>query len=440
MTSLRHVAGRFVRRVRRPRPWHLPPPGRPDDSDWASAAAAGRPVVYERLRRALVSNTVSPSCAEGFAALGIAGHGIDGSLGRLDGPQREAAVGELYARLMGIADPEVLLSEVELVAARGLAEAGSDRGPGSHLAWRWAYAAEAAAVTYGRTADERFAAALARMVVPVLDMRDGVVGRMDDCLGRIGAGWSSAGVIPGRLTTNVTLAGRIAEPLAHLAALAGRSPALAEITPAAAEAARAAVDDLEERYVPLDGAGYYRVACGDRAEPLNHVAAFGAALLRLNDAVPDDRLVDRATALARWFTSATFRDRNGRLVWRYDPKPARPRGRGPEHVWKAQVTIHFVVLAVERGLLEGAMLDEVRATLLGNVFRPDGPAATIEADREPLSAYRGVRGGAASLLPLTELGGEVAGAVERLVAVDLGMGGWFARPHGLLGYAYRLGD
>jgi hypothetical protein len=397
-------------------------------------------VVYERLRRALVSNTVTPSCGEGFAALGVAGHEIDGAVGRLDGPQRAGAVRELYTRLMAVADREVLLSEIELVAARGLAEAGSDRGPGSHLAWRWAYAAEAAAQAYEETGDERFAAALAHMAVPVLDMRDAVVGRLDECLGRVGAGWSSSSVAPGRIATNVTLAGRIAEPLAHLAALAGRSPELAQIAPGAVAAARAAVEDLEERYVPQGGAGYYRVACGDRAEPLNHLAALGSALVRLHDVTGDRSLLDRAAALARWFSAATFRARNGTLVWRYDPAPGRPRGRGPEHVWKAQITVHFVVLAAARGVLERGLLDEVRRTLLTNVFLPDGPAATIESDREPLAGYRGLRGGPSALLPLNELGGDVAVAVERLVASDPGLGGWFARPHGLPAYARRLGD
>jgi hypothetical protein len=358
---------------------------------------------------------------------------------RLGGPLRDEAVLELYARLMEMSEPEVLLAEIERVAARGLAEAEADIAPGSHLAWRWAFAAEAAAKAYEGSGDDRFAAALAGMVAPVLGMRDAAVGRVDECLGRVGAGWSSGSVVPGRLTTNVTLAGRIAEPLAHLVALADRNAGLAELAPAALAAASAAIGDLEERYVSGDGAGYYRVACGDRAEPLNHLAAFGSAVLRIHDVTGDRSLLERAAGLADWFTAATFRDRNGTLVWRYDPAPGRLRGRSPEHVWKAQVTVHFLVLAVARGVLGGEVLDEVRRTLLTNVFLPEGPAATIESDREPLAAYRGMRGGPSSLLPLNELGGEVAAAVEHLVAADPGVGGWLARPHGLLAWALRLG-
>jgi hypothetical protein len=357
----------------------------------------------------------------------------------LAGPDRSAAVGALYARLMGVADREVLMDAIERVVAAGLGAARSDRGgPGSHLAWRWAYGAAAAALAFERTGDERFAAALAGAAAPVLEMRDSVVGRVDQCRARVGAGWSSGGVVPGRITTNVTLAGRIAEPLAHLVALAPRSTRLRAAAEETSSAVGSALREFDDSYSAIGEAGYYPVACGRRPEPLNHLAAFGAALVRLHDATGDADLLARAAGLARWFAAATFRDRDGALVWRYDPSPGRPRGRGPEHVWKAQVTVHFIALAADHGLVEASVLEEVRQTLSNHVFRPEGPAATIEADAEPLSDYRGVRGGASSLLPLNELGGDVAKAVERLVASDPGIGGWFARPHGLTAYAGRI--
>lgn len=245
--------------------------------------------------------------------------------------------------------------------------------------------------------------------------------------------------MPGRVTTNVTITGRIAEPLAHLAALGGAPPGISE---AAGEAASEAVGALVDEFVPVASrGGWFPSPCRGRPEPLNHAAAFGAALIRLHDLDGSQRWLQRAHDVAEWWRGATFRDRSGSLVWRYDPTPRRRRGRTPELVWKAAVTVHFLALAADREIGIGAEdLDEVRATLMRNVFRDGAVAATIGADRERIEVFGGARGGAAALMPLVELGGEVRGAVEGMVASDPGLGGWLAHPHGLVGYAHRLGD
>jgi hypothetical protein len=435
---IRVLAGEVARRVKSQR-WRLPPPGEfkvdlgsNGDLYW----------VYRKMQRSLARNRMGPGLRDGFIRLGA----DTDTLERVDGhfaqsaDHRVPAVLGLYREMMRLpSHEEVLVGYLRRALPDRLEYADADPARRGHVyAWPVAYLLDAALTAYERTGNRVFADVAAETLDRMADRRDDVTGRRDEVRGRVVAAWGGNGFVPGHHTVNVTLVGRVAEPFARFAADLPES-SRAPIYAATASETLAELDGeyREER----DGAGWYPVVGGERAEPLNHLAAAGRACVELHRATGDAHAMERAGALARFVRSTWYRDRGGRRVWDYDPDAITRRGRGTEFVWKAQITLGFVHRGAGVGGFGDRDLAEVCRTLTGNVFRDRGVNATIYRRFTPIEVYGMYNGGLLSVLPLMTWAGTCPGLadmIEGAVAANPVAGGWLGRPQGAIGYAARI--
>lgn len=298
------------------------------------------------------------------------------------------------------------------------------------FAWEWAYLAQAAINAYRHTDDVRFL----RLVVPqfgeIMARRDLASGRIDETTGRPSRAWSSKVGDARNWKAVITHAGRITAPMAEFVELVRARPALTGPYGAEAQRLLGAIEEVAAEFEPdyrlLPGrqAGYYVTRGEGAVEPLNHVHAFGETLVLLHAVTRQEKYRKRITELAAFFAAAQFPQPNGTRVWGYRPTPDNLTRHAPEPIWKAQITVRFVLRGFAHGVGFGA--PEVRnaaAVFLKNVSLADGKFnVTISAvRREPLDTLgsRASLGrGLAGWIYLDAVDPAVRGAIEEAVARD----------------------
>lgn len=422
---------------------------RGDSPDWDRVAAAGPAAAYRALRRALVRGDWDDRAVPAFSVLITdpeARARVERAL--VGAGRRRARAALLYGELMRApAHPEVLYDYLRRRAVGLLSDASrGDRA--SHYGWGLASVWYAGVRAFQATGQRRFLGLLASTFEKVLDQRDCVLGREDECRGGVGRGWGSTRFVPGRYTASITTTGRIAYPVLLFCRLAARRRALeqafgeqaARFLPAVEDA----LADLDDDFVAVGDEGYYHGPASPAAEPVNHTAWAGAAYIILHELTGRPEYQERAARLARFLQASMYDDGAGHPVWDYAPDPQTHRGRSPERLWKAQVTLRLPAAAARAGLVfTNEQLRAVGSTLSANVFLPGGRVNTrIDRVAEPFDSFRGVvHGGYGGLIGLAEAEGFCPGLRARIIEVVAGrpeVGGWLGSDPSAMGYARLL--
>lgn len=423
--------------------------GRSASPDWDQVAGAGPAAAYRALRRSLADGHCDGHAGPAFALLVTDPEARERVERALTGrARRRARAAVLYEELMRApAHPEVLYDYLRRRAIGLLAHASRDDRASSY-GWGLASAWYAGLRAFEATGQRRFLGLLASTFERVLEQRDCVLGLEDECRGGVGRGWGSTRFVRGRYTASITTTGRIAYPVLLFCRLVGGSRSLeralgeqaARFLPAVEEA----LADLDGDFVAVGEEGYYQGPVSPAAEPLNHTAWAGAAYLALHELTGRRGHRERAARLARFLLASMYDDGAGHPVWDYAPDPGTHRGRSPERLWKAQVTVRFVAAAAEAGLvLTGEHLRAVGSTLAANVFLPGGRINTrIDRVVEPFETFRGVvHGGYGGLIGLVEAESYCPGLRDRIaevVATRPEVGGWLGSDAAAMGYACLL--
>lgn len=417
--------------------------------DWDEVAAAGPAAAYRALRRSLARGDCPVRAGPAFTLLvtdpqarerveqALAGRG-----------RRRARAGLLHEELMRApAHPEVLYDYLRRRAIGLLAGASRDNRA-SNFGWGLASVWYSGLRAFEATGQRRFLGLLASTFDKVLEQRDCVLGVEDECRGGVGRGWGSTRFVRGRYTASITTTGRIAYPILLFCRLAehsrGLERAFGEQAARFLPAVEGALADLDGDFVMMGDEGYYHGPASADAEPLNHTAWAGAAYLVLHELTGRSEHRERAVRLARFLLASMYDDGAGHPVWDYAPAPDTHRGRSPERLWKAQVTIRFMAAAAEAdAVLTGEHLRAVGSTLTTNVFLPGGRINTrIDRVAEPLETFRGVvHGGYGGLIGLLEAEDFSPGLRDRIsgvVATRPEVGGWLGSDAAAMGYARLL--
>lgn len=443
-----------------------PIPAELDGFDWGDIVKQGAFLTYDRLRESLVNNTITPESIIGFRAI----VGESGRLSRirtllenLKGTDRADVVTQLYAAfLRAESSANVLHDYLQLCIDRGMKEADTHpRSRAGYYAWSISYATYACIKAYERTGQVRFLELVASTFERILPYRDSQLHRVDELRGRTMHGWGSNTYHKGYYTTNVTAAGRITYPVACFCRIVYNSPLLQERF---GERARRflpiieqVISDYDREYYTVKGTdqGYYigYRPVGERkkgskprfgVEPLNHMLSAGNTLIILHDITGKPEYLNRARALAAYFKASMWIEENGCVVWSYAPTPRRRRHPSPEFIWKAQVTVHFALLAASHGIVfTEEDMRKICNTFMTNVYRESGSYnATIYQNFTPLDTFKGkTRGGYVNMLPFIQLDQycpSIRQVLEEMISRRPGVGGWFARSNGAIAYAHRL--
>lgn len=421
----------------------------PPAEDWERVVGGGPAAAYRALRRALARGECDGRAGPALSLLVAdpeARARVEQALGGEGGRRARAAI--LYGELMRApAHPDVLYDYLQRRAVRLLAGATSDNRA-SNYGWGLASVWYSGVRAFEATGQRRFLGLLASTFERVLGQRDCVLGLEDECRGMVGRGWGSTRFVRGRYTASITTTGRIAYPVLLFCRLVARRKALEgpfgeqarRFLPAVAEA----LADLDGDFVAVGDEGYYHGPASSDAEPVNHTAWAGAAYLVLHEltGLPEHR--ERAARLARFLRLCMYDDGAGRPVWDYAPDSRTHRGRSPEWLWKAQVTIRFITAAAEAGVeFTTADLRALGSTLSENVFLPGGRINTrIDRVARPFDTFRGVvHGGYGGLIGLVEAEGFCPGLRARIVEVVATrpeLGGWLGSDAAAMGYARLL--
>ena len=439
-------------------PFHLSeflpdPPPRPDRFDWEDVVAEGAYATFERLRRSLVRNTVTPESILGFEAIITKQDRLARCrelLTRLDGDQRLDTVRRLYAELMGAdSNADILYEYLQIEIDRALNNADKDDlNRGRYYGWGLSIPNQACVIAYEATSQVRFLELLSQTIETILPYRDSELGRVDDVRKRAMHSWGSnryAG--EGRYTADVTLAGRISYPIASFCRLVRNDARLEERFGRQAErflqVARQCIDEYDDEFRTITGTdqGYYYSVTHDWEEPINHMAWAGNTLILLHDITGEEKYGRMARQLAAYFRGGMWIDKSGNLVWSY--QLYQFRGEKGEHVWKARTSTEFALLAHRYGVVFTQQdMVEIADTFLNNVYRGNGHfSARINDVYEDMEQYINHRGGYLCLTPFLvfdDFRPQIREVLEEMVSTRLDIGGWLRRSHGLIAYAYRL--
>lgn len=429
------------------------PPPRPDRFDWEAVVAEGAYATFERLRRSLVNNTVTPGSILGFEAIINEQDRLARCrelLTRLDGDQRLDTVRRLYAELMAAdSNADVLYESLQIEIDRSLKNADNDElNRGRYYGWGLSIPNHACVIAYEATSQVRFLELLSQTIETILPYRDSELGRVDDVRKRAMHSWGTnryAG--EGRYTADITVAGRISYPIASFCRLVRNDTRLEERFGRQAErflqVARQCIDEYDDEFYTIEGTdqGYYQSVTHDEVEPINHMAWAGNALILLHDITGEQKYGRMARQLAAYFRAGMWIDKSGNLVWSY--RLYRLRGKKGEYVWKARTSSEFALLAHRYGVVFTQRdMVAIADTFLNNIYRGNGRfSARIDCVYIDMEKYKDHRGGYLCLTPFLAFDGfrpQIREVLEEMVSTRMDIGGWLRRSHGLIAYAHRL--
>jgi hypothetical protein len=333
------------------------------------------------------------------------------------------------------------------------------------LAWPGAYLSEAALVAYRKTGQQRFLDLFVHYFDAVLQRRDDRLGRFDSEHKRVMPAWGSVNIGKTRWIAHVTHNARIVYPATEFARLvlqdaSLQQPALLQYRAKAEEyiaASRETLDAFEDDLVAVPGqAGlrWYRRPLETNFEATNHLHVVGTAWLNLALLTGEPRYKRHVEELITVFLKGVRREPDGLVSWNYFPffaeseRRVYPNGQEySEPVWKAVLTVPFLVRAAEHGYRVPAWFMTAigrtfsRQVLQGdqlwrNLARKQSRVVDLKRDRKK----RGMLKNTMALSELGDLEPELAPRLAALVASrpDLFPLGWLSSPPGLLGYAYYL--
>lgn len=239
------------------------------------------------------------------------------------------------------------------------------------FSWDWGYVALAAAVAFERTNDPRLGALVLEQFETALAWRDSELGIEDGYLGHSLPAWGEQRPGDPLWWVSVTHAGMITYPMMKVLAHVERNSAeFGDVfgDGADAERLRALLKERRDRYldafeaavVALDAVarrtesgGLYYIAngAGGVVEAVNHTHPLAAGMLLHAEMTGDAGMRARAEGVAQFFIDSLVELETGGCAYPYAPSPGRMTDyRGdPENVWKANITLLFLVEAARRG-------------------------------------------------------------------------------------------
>jgi hypothetical protein len=443
----------------RPFTWSafLPETTSRDTFSWETFVERGTLDTFERLTKSLVHNKITSESILGWRAV-IRNNDrlmeIETLLGRIEGPDRRAVIERLYALLMMEAsNPELLLEKLERSIESAFKSVEEDpQNTGRYLAWALTAAHHAAVVAWDRSGDARFVELLSRSLDRVALLRDDVTGRRDEFRNRIVKGWGAERYDPqGRYMNHVTVAGRVSWPMLEFVRIVRSDPVLTERFGAQAERmltmAREAMDEFADELTVLpngEEAYYLYRTHNDDVEPVNHMAWAGNALILLHELTGEGAYAEQAAMLARFIRRSMRREEDGSLIWTYWPRPGERWSESPEFLWKARTTAQFALCAHEHEIVfTREDMEAIVRTCLTRFHRPDGRFSARMDEFDDLEAYTGYRGAHLALTPFIvfeRFDPAIRDLIEHMVQTRPDAGGWMRSNHGIIAYAWRLGD
>jgi len=332
---------------------------------------------------------------------------------------------------------------------------GGDRGKRVRN-WEVYTLGEAAVVGFRATRDDRFLEGLARVLDGTLAARDHHLGIRDAARQRVVRSWSSVVPDTGAHVCEVTQAGTISHTMALFCEAVTEHPGTSHD-----ERAQRCLAVMPEIFAEFDEdvhllegsphAGFYRSPSNDVVEPINHVAPYAAANLRLHCLTGDAKALERASACAGFFRRALRREPNGAYAWAYRPTPDNLTPVPGEQLIKATTTMCLPFAAVNKGyFFDADDRDAFVATLVESAYRGEGEfdLKVDQAPSRPLAhesiAVESRRKRIPSLAEWAKLGHwdpRVWAVIEDTVALRRDLfapSGWFATARAAVGYVHRL--
>jgi hypothetical protein len=278
--------------------------------------------------------------------------------------------------------------------------------------------------------------------------------------------WGSVNIGKTRWIAHVTHNARIVYPATEFARLvlldaSLQQPALLQYRVKAEEyiaASRETLDAFENDLVAVTGQPglrWYRRPLENNFEATNHLHVVGTAWLNLALITGEPRYKRHVEELITVFLRGVRRESDGMVSWNYFPffaeseKRAYPNGREySEPVWKAVLTVPFLVRAAEHGYrVPDWFLTAIGRTFSGQTLQGDQLWSNLARKQSrfvDLKRDRSKRGMIKNTMALSEFGDlepQIESKLTFLVASrpDLYPFGWLSSPPGLLGYAHYLG-
>ena len=329
-----------------------------------------------------------------------------------------------------------------------------------NLAWGGVYLSESALLAYRRTRDPRFLDLFVDYFDQLLERRDIVLGRRDDYRGVVRQGWGSSKASPTQWINLVTHNGRIIYPATEFALLVRRDPALVRFRAKADLYTRLSLlvmDEFGPEWVALESPDadrwIMRPPTGE-PEATNRLHLVGRSWINLAELTGDLKYRERVTALIELFSQGLEYRPDSSLRWSYYPVFTKKRGSSyfmaqsnGEPVWKASLTVPFLLEAYEHGYsVPRRLLEQIAATWLTVMLDEDCIRYTLDssdqrcfnpkADHDKIGMLQTVNG----ILPYASVEPALAAKILDLVArnPDLFPGGWLGSAAGKIGYAYFL--
>ncbi|MAD52454.1 hypothetical protein [Idiomarina sp. UBA3162] len=253
-----------------------------------------------------------------------------------------------------------------------------DGEKGRLFGWYWGYYGRAILDMYRATEDIRFKELFLWSVYRLLEVRDDVLGLVDEERSRLVAGWGSR-FKNGKRACEITTTGLIVLPIAEYAALYGSKLLESETF--------VMLNEFISEFKKSKEGGYFFHLSDDIVEALNHSHLYGAALAHASriESAPDN-YKRVCKLLLKYFNSFTSRSSDGLIKWPYSPSPGEIATKlSSEALWKAGATVELPVAMLESRII---LDDNELLTDLVDVLRKNKAITSseipqfIDSDRE----------------------------------------------------------
>lgn len=243
--------------------------------------------------------------------------------------------------------------------------------------WDWGYWGRTALYLYKFSDQDRFLTLVLDSFGQLEKLRDSSLGLIDEAKGRTVNSWGAQ--LDGKRYSEVTSTGLILLPMCELLVFLKDSKKdfpdfnQEEIL----QTIELAIKEFDEDFClfdHLDQTGWYINPVSGKAEPINHVSTFAAAITHIAYLTKKKEYLDKVDLMLKFLSSAFFQEKNGSYSWPYtfSPDLDDEAKKFPEFFFKAAVSIEFLVAAYSLNMgFNKSEIDKLIKTFKLNVCLPD---------------------------------------------------------------------